>query len=772
MDTISGRLLLALPRRRSLCHALVVHDVLSFAMAVRTRDALTEYIRGRCSQLPVCEDSCATNGCMADAANMDSHSPEVRQRRVSAVAASLNSPRLSSSELLVSLEYDVVLHFLRMCLTESAENNSHDTGTESSLTGVGDELLTEVCDHYANRRKFQYQWVVVDQPPVHCAGASDTLLPSPSSSPQVLATLPSAISDCIEAAFCSGRDIVCGADWTAEISSNPAMCTLHQHANKQPLWLARQCVTLRHQSRQSVSLDGAVSHHHPATPRSRISLGTSSSPQQGDDTLRRTMALQHPTSSQSVLWYLVPSWEAADASEDASVTYEPIDAALSSILERSLSEWRAGGDCGHEFSSLWGEQGTWVVHPSSTQLWELEFVEHPKANFVAPQRRRFQVLRYLKSHQDIDDISEASGAVPLHPLAELYLAMARGAAANVLVAENSSEVQMEDESTADDATIESPSTTMALFSRYDSSALQPDVMCVVAPLLLDIDTVIPLGRTTEPDPPVSAVVCALQLPFVEPSRFIWSSEAFHQEESPNTEECCTETQPRFREYAERYELFSDGVWIPLAPVNEWLLAHQHQRIFLFGAWYSYSHGVARRIPTTNNGSRTPSSRPADDDNSFLWVRLKGENPIRIVCQGVPLSLDRRLLLDSTCPEALLVEDAVIIDSVLDPREVQRTWLQGDRGYVKVLEYFALQKGSSSQQKSKFEKMREGTHQLVEDINGRPRLAGNAFTSQQPQLTHAQIAHVAEQRRVAVGALLNSSSAAKYQYKFPVLPSAL
>jgi hypothetical protein len=128
-------------------------------------------------------------------------------------------------------------------------------------------------------------------------------------------------------------------------------------------------------------------------------------------------------------------------------------------------------------------------------------------------------------------------------------------------------------------------------------------------------------------------------------------------------------------------------------------------------------------------------------------------------------------MDSTCPEALLQNDVVIVDDELDPREVQRTWMRGDRGYIKVLEYFALQ-GRASQRKSKFDQMRSGTQQLVEDAHGNARLSGNMVGAKATQMTHAQQAEVADKRKAAVGTLLNSSSAAKYQYKFPVLPSAL
>jgi hypothetical protein len=765
MEQFAQRLLLTLPRRRSLCHAAVLYDALTFAMGVRTRDALVEYVRKQCTHLPPFDDDddddCAASvKATADKQNIALTKDERRRsRRVSEAAASLNSPRLSTTELLVSLDNRVVLHFLMMLLREVLETLDDDAAANPSA--AWEDLLTEMRDHFSFRRSFSYLWVVVDVPPVQlssdtitCSESTQSKLPA-TTPPTVLLALPADVSACIESAFSSGRTVVFGNDWDATISSDPRRCTLSHHAyrSRAPLFLARQC-----------SLDRRPSRYSAAERRTSTGPVTSRSttPRASVERHYTAMNTGHPGSDQFVHWSLLTSWAAS------SDSFDPCDAAVSSILERALNEWRESGECGVEFSSPYGEQGTWV-HPSSTQLWELEFAA--TTSLSAPSNRRCRVLRevcssgqYQEDNDVADDAPQPASSVRLHPLAELYLAMARGAAAGT-----SDDRMMGDGSTTinNSCVAEEPTeTTTHLMSRYDSPALQPDVMCVVAPLLLDNDAVIPL--TSEPDPPLAAVVCALQLPFIDPNRFIWSSEAFYQDSGPLNS---ATRGPLCFEHAEQYEHFYEGCWVPMVPVNEWLIAHGHQRLFLLGVWYAYHDGVARRIVQQSAEHHYHHHGSDVDDNSFLWVRRKTENPIRMICQGVPLSLDRRVLMDSTCPEALLHNDVVIVDHELDPREVQRTWMRGDRGYLKVLEYFSL-RGGASQGKSTFKQPRSGTQQLVEDAHGNASLCGNMFGAKAMQMTHAQLAEVADKRKAAVGTLLNSSSGAKYQYKFPVLPSAL
>jgi hypothetical protein len=107
-------------------------------------------------------------------------------------------------------------------------------------------------------------------------------------------------------------------------------------------------------------------------------------------------------------------------------------------------------------------------------------------------------------------------------------------------------------------------------------------------------------------------------------------------------------------------------------VNEWLLSKNYSHLFLFGGLHRLINGTAIKVPGKND---------------FLWLRICGDSPIFMVCQGQPLSLNRRLVGEN-CPPELLFADQILVTDKLDPQAVIRTWC-GHRSDNDTLAFFGF-----------------------------------------------------------------------------------
>jgi hypothetical protein len=800
-EVTSQQLLLTLPRRRSVCHAAVLYDFLSLGMLTSTREALVECVR--CGGVIQKEDHAAVVGA-SQQRRRSSVSPAIfedetneemnkqqRQRRVSLAATALLSPRLSAAEFYISFERETTLYFISLGLDELADA-VHPEASHADSVDVGEigeawaDLVVASQEHFSKRRRVTYDWVLLDAPPIRQGRDSDRSSSRSFSPPQLVGVLPLDISECIEAAYASGLSDVRGFDWTATFAADVATIEVRMAStlsdsigtdDSSVMHLGRRCTCTRQLSLQTSS----------STPTSQGAAAVVS----GGAEARPVMSLQHPTSQQTVTWHIVSLFGPSGA---VGATLEPLNAALESILEDAVTHWHAYGCVEHDIRFAFGEEGTWIIYPSTTELWELGFQSHNQLC------RRYYVVRSLHSvnAHDSDDQSndDNDSDVPENPLSStsalrednpppvassaedvqegerlpprlqaavaLYLSMAEQA-----VADSSVGISLHgDNMTLSDSSI--------CNSKYDSVFLSLDVLELVVPLLQDKDAVIALGCTSTPDPAVETVKIALGLPMVDPKRFLWSSEIYHKEtpSQPSSQEL-----PTFVDFAGMFEMYCEGHWLPMSPLNEWFLAHKRTSLFLNGSWYRLQYGVAVESSQHHHHGRAAFSG-ADERAAVdhVWVRRKDEAPpIRLVCQGVPMSLDRHVLMDSRCPPALLRDDIVVVDTALDPMAVQRTW-RGERSNLRALDFFAFD-SEGPRKRSQDKTMKAwGTLGLMEDATGAISLAAvkahQAPHTHQPGLTHAEVAKAHDRRKSAVAAMLASSAAAKYQFKFPILPSPL
>lgn len=200
-----------------------------------------------------------------------------------------------------------------------------------------------------------------------------------------------------------------------------------------------------------------------------------------------------------------------------------------------------------------------------------------------------------------------------------------------------------------------------------------------------------------------AVMEAMRLPFVDPRRFVLDEGQ--------------DVQLR--------EMHVNGVWLPLTPVNDWMLSRGWDSVFLFGKWHPLGSNAALRV---------------EGSNEFVWLRARGDAPVRFVCRGVPMSLDRRVLSGVNCPAAFLEDDVVVYDELLSPVSVRRTW-QGDRTDLLVLEYFGIGK-------------RGMTSTSIRVMRGTNESTSGGVSTKEFSAAAARLA-----------------AANKYAYKFPVMCSA-
>lgn len=154
--------------------------------------------------------------------------------------------------------------------------------------------------------------------------------------------------------------------------------------------------------------------------------------------------------------------------------------------------------------------------------------------------------------------------------------------------------------------------------------------------------------------PVESVKHAACLPFVDPLSFTVQG----------------------AELTDLHEMLWKGVWMPLAPLNEWALSRKLEMIFISGQWVNVQFGAAMV------------------DSEIVWLRRLGDpEPLRIVCSGIPMSLDRRVIADASCPQRLLDLNCVINTDSLQALAVHRTWL-GSRTEPDVLSFFGIGKHAS------------------------------------------------------------------------------